>query len=780
METPSRRLDHILLVVWLPVWAFAFYQSARHFDQPIGLCPVEVASAAGADDFPSVTGARRWVQRRPPELQSGDRLLRFGDVELRGASSLDVFLRFAETARGVASVPLVYERGGELLETRLPSNPARFLRTWVVVSLIYAAVALLLLWRAPSSPMVRAFFQAFMAAAILFAASPDDVFAVVVEGAALGLTCTLSLLAFQRFPHDDAPRSRLARAWPWLFLALAPFHTSRFGAPLPPHVAEPVAVLGVFAFFVALLALTTRSYRVADAIGRRQLRWVLFGLYLAALPPMFTATLIALDSRWTAAYALNLAAAGMIPLSLLISVIRYNLFDIDRLISAAASYNLLLVIALAAGLVLVPQAGDFAADRLRIDAGLSRLAVAVLMTALLLPAQRVLRPRLEWVFFRERWNLDQGIAELMQQIRGCADTSELTARVGEGLTRLLRPELCAVYARQEGSFTPVFAKGRAIPPAFDADGSLVRVLRARTTPLDGETSRRRRGIALDPFERAALETLGAAVVIPIHVQDLVAFVVLGRKRSGDVYTPTDLALLASLGDQVAALLRGYDQAVLVRESREMEEKLRRYVPGAVVQQLASGHESVSGQCEVSVLFVDIRGYTSFAEERRADEIFSTLNRYTEIVSRLIQAHGGNVVEFNGDGLMAVFGAPAPLAAKERAAVAAASSIVQALEAPDPGGAPRISVGVGIATGEAYVGDIRSADRRIWSAVGNTTNLAARLQQLTREWDAAIVIDARTREAAGAAAARFEPRGHTAIRGRRHEEGLYALPLVAPS
>ena len=84
---------------------------------------------------------------------------------------------------------------------------------------------------------------------------------------------------------------------------------------------------------------------------------------------------------------------------------------------------------------------------------------------------------------------------------------------------------------------PVFAHGRAIPPGFDADGSLVRVLRSRTTPLGGETSRHGRGLALDPFERAALETLGATVVDPIHVQDLAAFVVLAGKRSGDVSRP---------------------------------------------------------------------------------------------------------------------------------------------------------------------------------------------------------------------------------------------------
>jgi class 3 adenylate cyclase len=114
-----------------------------------------------------------------------------------------------------------------------------------------------------------------------------------------------------------------------------------------------------------------------------------------------------------------------------------------------------------------------------------------------------------------------------------------------------------------------------------------------------------------------------------------------------------------------ARLRG---PLTVREAREMQESLRRYVPGAIAEQLSAGAELVSGEREVSVLFVDIRGYTSFSESRRAEEIFSTVNRYTETVSQIVQNHAGSVVEFNGDGMMAVFGAPRELAHKERAAV----------------------------------------------------------------------------------------------------------------
>jgi adenylate cyclase len=143
-----------------------------------------------------------------------------------------------------------------------------------------------------------------------------------------------------------------------------------------------------------------------------------------------------------------------------------------------------------------------------------------------------------------------------------------------------------------------------------------------------------------------------------------------------------------------------------------------------------------------------------------------------------------VVEFNGDGMMAVFGAPRELAHKERAAVEAWREIVAAVVAlpvDDAGGAgTKLSVGVGIATGTAFVGNIQAVDRLIWSAIGNTTNLAARLQSLTRELDAAIVIDTTTFERGQPAAADFDERADVAIRGRRETQDVYTLPLTSES
>src|SRR5262249_22652249 len=160
---------------------------------------------------------------------------------------------------------------------------------------------------------------------------------------------------------------------------------------------------------------------------------------------------------------------------------------------------------------------------------------------------------------------------------------------------------------------------------------------------------------LDAFDRAALETLGTAVVVPTRQgETIVAITCLGGKRSGDIYTPEEVAHLMAVANRCSEVLTRLGDEVVLREAREMQQALRRYVPGAVAAEIDGGRALDDAERVVSVLFVDMRGYTSFAERRAAEEVFSTLNAYTETVSRVVREHGGAIVEFHGDGLMAVF------------------------------------------------------------------------------------------------------------------------------
>jgi class 3 adenylate cyclase len=788
-----KAIDRAAVLILAPLWAVCFALALRTQVDFYGFAPLGF-SLEDERSYPTLTGEALGFMYQGLDplaeagLLAGDRLVRIGEHDLVGLGFVGINERVMAEAGQRSSVSVEFERDGVRGEASIPLAPYSQVRSNLFNAATGVLAALFLLLRARSTPMVRAYFYSTMATAFFqtqFPAPGLQAYAwMAVSLTAAALIMPLGIFFVLHFPDDRLPPGRWHRFWPWLFTAMAGFMflqlTGRVGIGARGFLAMVLLSL------VTRLGVVTWKYTRADPVGRRRMKWVLLGIYGATLPFVVSTGLTMLDARLSPLWWASYFAAPLLPLSIIISVVRFNLFDIDRILSATASYNLLAV-ALGAGvLIAVPRIADAASPLLGLDPGAGQVVLSLALAALVIPLHRRLRPQIDRVFFRERFALDRGIAELLPTLSGCRDTRELTERVGEGLTDVLHPEACVVYAASEDAFVPVFVRGRAVPPAFEANGPLVGTLRTQQSPLAlSDAGRRPDEAALGPFDRAALETLEAEVVVPVRQGDaLAAFVCLGPKRSGDVYTSLDVSLLTAVSETASRELHRFEQEAAVREARAMQDSLRRYVPGAIADQIASGTELASGEREVSVLFVDLRGYTGFAENRRAEEIFSTVNRYTETVSEIVRKHGGSVVEFNGDGMMAVFGAPEPLADKERAAVEAGREIVDAVDAlvieGETGDSTRLSVGVGIATGDAFVGNIRAVDRMIWSAIGNTTNLAARLQSLTRELDACIVIDSFTWERAQPVTAGFVERADLPIRGRRELQDVYALPVRSSS
>src|SRR5262249_24706669 len=404
-----------------------------------------------------------------------------------------------------------------------------------------------------------------------------------------------------------------------------------------------------------------------------------------------------------AVYLLAAAAicSAAIPLGILVAIAFYGFLDIDRLFSATLAYSVLAILGTVVVFGVMPAASRAASAALGIEPAGGQLLLSLALGAVLVPVYRAVRPPIDRLLFPERVTLEQGFERLLAQIWGCADTQQLTQLVGQGLDALLRPTSAVLYARTGDACTQLAVRGRPAPPAFAVHSALIAGLQERTAPLAAERWTERRAAALHPFERAALETLDVAVLVPLRRgPDLVAFSCLGPKRSGDIYTPTDLALLGAVAGRIADRLLSLDANAVAKQARDMQEALRRYVPGVVAQRIVSGKGVEAGEHEVTVLFVDIRGYTGLSEQRAAEEIFHTVNRYTETVSTLVQARGGVLVEFTGDGMLAVFGAPDEVAMKERAAVEAARDVVAAIAGlPGPSGnaGPAPSVGGGIRT-----------------------------------------------------------------------------------
>ena len=711
-------------------------------------------------------------------------MVQVGRYDLRDGGQIDSTVAFA-AVRGGDAVPVVFERGGERGEAVV--HAASYAVYWprLPASLAFAFVAVLLLWRAAPSPMIRTVFLSYMSTALVLACTfagdrALTIFSIVVEGLSLSLAGALGLRAALLFPLGTAVGGLWARYGPWLFTLLGPLDISRFyDFPL----SREVGLYGSHALGLADSALVgaavLHNYHRAGPIQRRQIKWFLVGVYFALLPPATLLVLSSFEPSLEPWLVISVCSLGIAPLSMAIAIARYNLFDIDRLISVAASYTILGVLALAALLSAVPRLAYSLSEPIGVHPDTAQLALSVVLAAVLVPLQRLLRPRIDQMFFADRWALERGFEKLLVDLSGSRTPQQVTELAAMRLFALLDPASTVVYMRGPHRYAPALVLGHADPVSFDPDGPLIAVLRAHAGPVAAERPARRSGAGLTPFDRAAIETLGVPVVVPVRrAGELVAFFALGAKNSGDVYTSTDLAMLSAVADKVSSELQRFDQAEVIRQGREMQDALRRYVPGAVAAQIDSGHLLDGGERELSVLFVDIRNYTAYSERRAPHEVFAAVNRYTEAVSEIVHQEGGSVVEFSGDGVMAVFGAPGELPEKERAAVSAACRIVETVEALALGGRESLSVGAGIASGPAYVGNVRTADRFIWTALGNTTNLASRLQALTRELDAAIIVDAATWTRAGDLARFFDRHQRVEIRGQSAPVDVYLLPLRA--
>jgi class 3 adenylate cyclase len=743
-----------------------------------------VAAAETAAAHPPIVRFRSLEDEDSSPVRIGDRLLRVGDRDLAGARPWQVYASLHAAASPNGALELVVERGGRRL-TLVEKLSSEQLRRDALLALCFAATAILILLRAPRSPTARSFALAALVwsvAQVQFpGASPIQTYAYFGMRALVGfLWAPLMILAAIQFPDGAWPRDRALPRWPWLFATLGITWTSWWmSTPFTTEVAERAnPAVGSLAL-ISVLVVITRNYTLAGPLGRRQIKWVLFGCYLGLLPSLLGTLVGTAWPELTWLWFASQAAVIAVPLSILIAVTRSNLFDIDRLISATATYTVLLVGVMVTAFIALPWLADQASQRAGIDGVTAQVGFAAALAFLVMRLEPVVRPLVERVFFVERQAFQDGIDRLVADVQKARDPALMSELLGDQLDRLLRPEFCVVYARGDFAFAPIFSRHCPITPHFDPEGSLVSALAERVTAVDLE---RDRAITarLDTEDGAGILGLSAAVLVPIVREGtLLAFVALGRKVSGDIYTTTDLALLGMVGGSLSAALHRFGDEELLREARMLQDRLRQFVPASIADQLLRGGDVDDGERMVSVLFADLRGYTTLSEGHVNEDIFRLVSTYTETVTRIVMEHGGTVVEFNGDGLMAVFGAPEPLPDKERRALAAARRIVTdvaTLATPIvDSGTSSLGVGVGLATGSAYVGAIRSVDRNIWSAIGNTTNLAARLQAMTRDFGAPIVIDEATHQAAFEEAADFERRADTAIRGLRAPRDVFILP-----
>jgi adenylate cyclase len=211
---------------------------------------------------------------------------------------------------------------------------------------------------------------------------------------------------------------------------------------------------------------------------------------------------------------------------------------------------------------------------------------------------------------------------------------------------------------------------------------------------------------------------------------------------------------------------------------QQKEMVRRFATAAVAQDLQESGFSLGGRwVEGSVLFCDIRDFTSLVESQSPEEVIDLLNTYYILMFDAITEHGGVVNQMVGDGLMSIFGAPLPLPDPQQSAVRAAMEMIELVAQFNlerrSAKKPEIRIGVGIASGKMVAGYTGTNERATYTCVGDTVNLAARLESHTKAAGRSILIDPATRAGLDDRIA-VESLGPVALKGKAAPVEVFAV------
>lgn len=203
-------------------------------------------------------------------------------------------------------------------------------------------------------------------------------------------------------------------------------------------------------------------------------------------------------------------------------------------------------------------------------------------------------------------------------------------------------------------------------------------------------------------------------------------------------------------DEIGAAAEGFNRMVGgLREREFLKETFGKYVSREVRDEILAGRISLEGQArEVTILFADLRDFTPWVESTGPREVVRDLNEYFTEMESAIREHRGLVLQFIGDEIEAAFGAPVGFPAHAELAVRAALDMRRRLAAWNAARAQAGKIplrhGIGIHTGSVLAGNIGSAERHSYALVGDPVNLASRIQSLTKEFGADILVSGDTR------------------------------------
>ena len=250
---------------------------------------------------------------------------------------------------------------------------------------------------------------------------------------------------------------------------------------------------------------------------------------------------------------------------------------------------------------------------------------------------------------------------------------------------------------------------------------------------------------------------------------------LARVADGDL--SVRIPVLGS--DETGSLAGQFNEMVAGLAERErLREAFGAFVDPMLAERVIEEGTQIEGEeVEVTVLFLDIRGFTAFAEQASAPEVVAELNTFYELVVPVLAEHGAHANKFVGDGLLAVFGAPDPLPDHADRGVAAALEVAKAVRKQYRG---RLEIGIGVNSGAVVAGTIGGGGHVEFTVIGDVVNTASRVEEMTRVTGDVVLITQGTLELLDLDHGGFISRTAGQLKGKTERVALWAPRAALPA
>ena len=279
----------------------------------------------------------------------------------------------------------------------------------------------------------------------------------------------------------------------------------------------------------------------------------------------------------------------------------------------------------------------------------------------------------------------------------------------------------------------------------------------------------------------AIALMGVAVSVYFIWRSLLRPIrILSRAMSTVAQGDMSVRVPVTSNDEVGELTGQFNSMVEgLRERERIRETFGRYVDENVASAIlqGGGNGVLAGETrDATILFTDVSGFTTIAETLPPDQLIGALNEYLETVLGPIRAHGGVVNTFIGDGIFASFNMPLACPGHASAAIRAAIDIQRAVAGRRFGEAKVAFVTrIGISTGAVIGGSVGAGQRLSFTLLGDTVNLASRLEKLNKDHGTSILVSETTRAGCGTEFV-FKPLGSTAVRGRSASLAIFTIDI----